>query len=77
MTNSRIIRAAAVQISPDLESLQGTLDRVLAAISEAASKGAELIVFPETFIPWYPYFSIVHDPRRLATSIFASMKTRW
>ncbi len=65
MTNLRTIRAAAVQISPDLGSLQGTLDRVLAAISEAASKGAELIVFPETFIPWYPYFSIVHGPAQI------------
>jgi nitrilase len=62
MTNHRTIRAAAVQISPDLESLAGTLDRVLAAIGEATSKGAELIVFPETFLPWYPYFSIVHGP---------------
>jgi nitrilase len=65
MTDHRTIRAAAVQISPDLTSLQGTVDRVLAAIGEAASKGAELIVFPETFIPWYPYFSIVHGPSQI------------
>ncbi|MGX9430453.1 MULTISPECIES: nitrilase-related carbon-nitrogen hydrolase [Bradyrhizobium] len=62
MTDYRTIRAAAVQISPDLASLEGTLDRVLAAIAEAASKGVELIVFPETFLPWYPYFSIAHGP---------------
>jgi hypothetical protein len=62
MTESRTVRAAAVQIAPDLDALAGTLDRVLAAIAEAASKGAEIIVFPETFLPWYPYFSIVHGP---------------
>ncbi len=54
--------AAAVQISPDLETPGGPLSKVLAAIGEAAAKGAELIVFPETFIPWYPYFSFVHPP---------------
>ena len=35
---------------------------VLAAIAEAAGKGAQLVVFPETFVPWYPYFSFVHPP---------------
>jgi aliphatic nitrilase len=59
---SRTIRVAAVQIAPDLETGTGTVDRVLAACAEAAGKGAELVVFPETFIPWYPYFSFVHPP---------------
>lgn len=59
---SRTVRAAAVQISPDLTSRAGTVERVLNAIAEAAEKGAELIVFPETFVPWYPYFSFVLPP---------------
>ncbi len=59
---SRIVRAAAVQIAPDLASRAGTMERVLNAIAEAADKGAELIVFPETFVPWYPYFSFVLPP---------------
>jgi aliphatic nitrilase len=57
-----IIRVAAVQIAPDLDSQAGTLDRVLAALTEAAGKGAKLAVFPETFVPWYPYFSFVSPP---------------
>jgi nitrilase len=56
------IRVAAVQIAPDLESSDGTVAKVLAAIADAASKGAKLVVFPETFVPWYPYFSFVHPP---------------
>ena len=55
-------RVAAIQISPDLESGAGTLERVLNAIGDASTKGAELAVFPETFVPWYPYFSFVHPP---------------
>jgi aliphatic nitrilase len=62
MPEKRIVRVAAVQIAPDLDTPTGTLDRVLAAISEAAGKGARLAVFPETFIPWYPYFSFVRPP---------------
>ncbi len=57
-----IIRAAAVQIAPDLTSRAGTMDRVLNALAEAAGKGAQLVVFPETFVPWYPYFSFVLPP---------------
>jgi len=62
MSKPRKIRAAAVQIAPDLTSGDATLARVVAAIDEAADKGAELIVFPETFVPWYPYFSFVLPP---------------
>ena len=59
---SRIIRAAAVQIAPDFENVDGTLNRVCAAIDEAGAKGVQLIVFPETFLPYYPYFSFVQPP---------------
>jgi aliphatic nitrilase len=31
-------------------------------VSEAAGKGAQLVVFPETFVPWYPYFSFIYPP---------------
>jgi len=62
MAEKRIVRAAAVQIAPNLEQPGGTLDRVLAALAEAAGKGAEFVVFPETFVPWYPYFSFVRPP---------------
>ncbi len=50
---------AAAQIRPVLGSLAGSLERLLAAMAEAASSGVELIVFPETYLPYYPYFSFV------------------
>src|SRR5712671_5216118 len=56
------VRVAAVQIAPDLETAGATLAKVLGAVAEAGEKGARLVVFPETFVPWYPYFSFVHPP---------------
>ena len=58
----RIVRAAAVQIAPDFESEDGTLAKVCDAIDAAADKGAQIVVFPETFVPYYPYFSFVQPP---------------
>lgn len=62
MATNKSVRAAAVQIAPDLESADGTLAKVLKAIDEAAARGAQLVVFPETFVPYYPYFSFVRPP---------------
>jgi nitrilase len=62
MPDKRIVRAAAVQIAPDLERPGGTLEKVCQAIDDAAREGVQLIVFPETFVPYYPYFSFVRTP---------------
>ncbi|MBW4467522.1 MAG: Nit6803 family nitriliase [Pegethrix bostrychoides GSE-TBD4-15B] len=62
MDYSRTVRAAAVQLSPVLFSRAGTTEKVLQAIAEAAAAQAQLIVFPETFVPYYPYFSFVLPP---------------
>ncbi|MFY8148768.1 MAG: Nit6803 family nitrilase [Prochlorococcaceae cyanobacterium] len=56
------ITVAAAQIRPVLFSLEGSVARVLEAMAEAAAAGVELIVFPETFLPYYPYFSFVEPP---------------
>jgi aliphatic nitrilase len=58
----QMVRAAAVQLAPDLESADGTVAKVCAAVAEAAGRGAELVVFPETCVPYYPYFSFVRPP---------------
>ncbi|HTJ95744.1 MAG TPA: Nit6803 family nitrilase [Pararobbsia sp.] len=60
--DSRVVRAAAVQITPDFERSGGTVDKVCSAIADAARQGVQLIVFPETFVPYYPYFSFVRPP---------------
>lgn len=61
-TLKKKVRAAAIQIAPDLDSAEGTLGKVCEAIAKAARQGAELVVFPETFVPYYPYFSFVRPP---------------
>ena len=67
----RTLRVAAAQISPVLDRPGGTLERVLNAIDEAASKGVGFMVFPETFLPYYPYFSFIDPPYRMGAKHLA------
>ena len=62
MSHHRTVRAAAAQLAPDLERPERTTDKVCATIAEAALQGVQLIVFPETFVPYYPYWSFVKPP---------------
>ncbi|NJK63800.1 MAG: Nit6803 family nitriliase [Synechococcaceae cyanobacterium SM2_3_1] len=62
MTTSARVKVAAAQISPVLFSREGTTAKVLETIASAAREGVQLIVFPETLIPYYPYFSFVQPP---------------
>jgi aliphatic nitrilase len=56
------VRAAAVQLSPVLFRRDATTEKVCRAIGEAAARGASLVVFPETVVPYYPYFAFVLPP---------------
>ena len=49
-------KAAAVQAAPVLLDQKATLQKAYRLIEEAASQKASLIVFPETWIPGYPYW---------------------
>ncbi len=49
-------------MAPDLESAEGTLELVCERIDAAAKQGVRLVVFPETLLPYYPYFSFVKPP---------------
>ncbi len=62
MNTARIVRAAAVQIAPEFGSTDGTVNKVCDYIAKAAADGAQLVVFPETFVPYYPYFSFIRPP---------------
>jgi aliphatic nitrilase len=62
MDTKRRVRAAAVQLSPVLFDRKGTTDKVCRFVEEAGAAGAELVVFPETVLPCYPYFSFIKPP---------------
>jgi aliphatic nitrilase len=55
-----------VQISPVLYSRQGTVEKVVEKIRELGKQGVQFATFPETIIPYYPYFSYVLAPFALA-----------
>lgn len=57
-----VIKAAAVQISPVLYSREGTVDKVVQRIIELGRLGVQFATFPETVVPYYPYFSFVLPP---------------
>jgi len=61
-----IVKAAAVQLSPVLYSREGTVERVVAKIDELATLGVQYAVFPETLVPYYPYFSYLQRPYDMA-----------
>src|SRR4051812_30192900 len=48
------VRVACVQAEPAILDRAATLDKVAALTAEAKANGAQLVVFPETFIPAYP-----------------------
>jgi aliphatic nitrilase len=62
-----IVKAAAVQISPVLYSREGTVEKVVQKIIELGRQGVQFATFPETVVPYYPYFSFVQRPFEMAT----------
>jgi nitrilase len=49
-----VARVAVVQAAPCLFDREGTVEKACRLIGEAAAGGAQVIVFPEAFIPAYP-----------------------
>ena len=50
----RAVTVACVQAEPVILDRERTLDKLEGLAAEAAGEGAELVVFPETFVPVYP-----------------------
>lgn len=50
------MRVAAAQLAPVWGDSAATAERAIAWIGKAAAAGAGLVVFPETFLPGYPFW---------------------
>ncbi|MED2974092.1 carbon-nitrogen hydrolase family protein [Fictibacillus sp. B-59209] len=55
-------RAVAVQASSVFLDRDATIEKMEDLVEEAASKGADLVVFPESYIPAFPVWNIVYAP---------------
>jgi nitrilase len=50
----RPVKVACVQVEPVVLDREATIDKIETVAREAAGTGAELVVFPETFVSVYP-----------------------
>jgi len=48
------VKVACAQVEPVLFDRAGTIDRIAEVAAEVAANGAQLVLFPEAFIPAYP-----------------------
>ncbi|MDH3499217.1 MAG: carbon-nitrogen hydrolase family protein [Acidimicrobiia bacterium] len=48
------MRVAGIQAAPEFLDRKATLEKATSLMSDAADGGADLVAFPETFVPGYP-----------------------
>lgn len=65
-------KVAVIQKPPVLLNKQATIDRALNSINEAVGEGAELLVFPEAYIPGYPTWGWRLRPGSVPTARYST-----
>lgn len=59
---SKKIKVAALQATPVFLNLQESVQQAVSYINKAGQEGAELIAFPESFLPGFPWWLDLGDP---------------
>ncbi|MCB6203144.1 carbon-nitrogen hydrolase family protein [Extibacter muris] len=57
-----VVKAAAIQASPEYLDRDATVEKACSLIDRAGSEGAKLIAFPEAYIPGYPWWIWFDEP---------------
>jgi aliphatic nitrilase len=67
--------AAAVQAAPIFLDTKATVEKACHLIKEAGKNGAALAVFPEAYIPTFPYWprALPHPDRELSIEVYAQL----
>lgn len=63
-------RAGAVQASSEFLNRDASIAKVCRYIEEASEQGVDLLAFPETFVPGYPFWIWTHTPATGAPLFF-------
>jgi nitrilase/aliphatic nitrilase len=55
-------RAAVVQAAPVYLDRDATIDKLDKMVKDAKDQGADIVIFPESFVPAFPLWSIIYAP---------------
>jgi len=58
----RRVKVAAVHAAPVFLDVDRTIDKVVELVARAGAEGVELLVFPEVFVPGFPYWINCYPP---------------
>lgn len=72
MSEQFIVKAAAVHAAAPFLDLEAGVEQARGFIAEAGANGAQLVAFPETYLPGYPYWVWSHTAK-YAAPLFAQL----
>ena len=76
MTGYPKFKACAVHAAPAFLDAESTVEMACSLIAEAARGGAQLIAFPESFLPGFPVWASVQAPIKKAVDAIEIDATR-